>query len=71
METRIYEVNQEGKDTRLVDASSPSQASRHVAKDVITVTIPSTKRVAALMGKQVRIEQASAPAVVEPTTTPE
>jgi hypothetical protein len=61
METRIYEANQEGKNPRLVDASSPSQALRHVAKAVIEITIPNTKRVAELLKAGVEVETVSAP----------
>jgi hypothetical protein len=59
-ESRIYEVQVKGSPVvRLVDAVSAAQALRHVAKQQFEVTLPTTKRVAYLMGKGIVPEDAT------------
>lgn len=68
MQTRIYVVtsskNLTGQ-TRLIEASSQSQAVRHVAQDEYAVHVASPKDVAALMAAGARIESAQPPKSTE------
>lgn len=66
-ETRIYEVNQEGKKPRLVECASQAQARNHVSRGVIAVTIPTTKRVAELYAQGITAEK---PGATAPATDP-
>lgn len=61
MSTRIYTVTEKGSDkVRLVEASSQSQAIRHVVADRFEATAASGKDVAAAMQAGVKLETAGA-----------
>lgn len=63
MQTRIYVVSntKTPKPARLIEASSQSQAMRHVAQDEYCCEVASPKDVAHLMSTGVRIESAQPP----------
>lgn len=57
--TRIYEIaDEEVKMVELVEAISGPQALRYVASKRYTVSVPSPKRVAQLMGEGLRLQTA-------------
>ena len=61
--TRIYRVRDmdaEGEDSRLIEATSPSQAVRHAAKR-FNVAVASAKEVASLMARGLKVELAKEP----------
>jgi hypothetical protein len=59
VKTRIYKVvGLTPDDVRLVDASHPNAAIRHVAESIYSVSVASTKDVAALLGRGVKVEEA-------------
>jgi len=61
-DTRIYLVCIDGserpEDSRLVYASSPAQAQRHVAKKMLPVRVASQRDIARLVAAKVAIETA-------------
>lgn len=60
-DTRIYRVTDRSTQVpRLVEASNPAAAIRHVAKLRYAVDVPSAKEVAALMSSGYRVEVAGA-----------
>jgi len=64
--TRLYIVTGSGAPApRLVEATSPAQALRHVARDVFRVAIAGSLDVARLMREGVDVEQAGH----DPSTT--
>lgn len=62
MDTRLYYVKR--KDTvdkgRLVEASHPAQALRHVAKEILEVSVPTALEASKLIAEGVNPEDASA-----------
>jgi len=59
MNTRLYRVTQENTgDQHLVEATSASQALRHVTTGMFTVAVASTKDVAGMMANGVKVETA-------------
>ena len=64
MSTRIYAV-QAGEVFRLVEANSKQAALRHVAKDLINVSVANQKTLVAAMQDGVRVESASIQASAE------
>lgn len=63
MSTRIYVVSSKSniasdKGHRLVRASTPAQAMRHVAEGLFDVSIPSQERLIELGGKGIKVEVA-------------
>ncbi len=63
MQTRIYRVletlvSDMPPKARLVEASSPAQALRHVVAPRFKVDVPTTKDVAELMSGGAKVEQA-------------
>lgn len=61
-ETRLYEVNDtKAATTRLIEATNPAQAMRHIAASRFTVEVPNTLRVAELMQAGVKVEKAGEP----------
>lgn len=58
--TRIYEINDStapDANPRLIEAPNAAQAVRFISKRYVC-SVPSTKRVAELLGKEVKIEVA-------------
>lgn len=71
MDTRMYYVRNKDKiddKGRLVEASHPAQAFRHVARELLEVSLPTALEVARLMAAGVKPENANGP--VEPTIDP-
>lgn len=57
---RIYVVTGKGMDPRLVEASHPSIAMRHVAKGKFAVEVASQDDLVFLIGKGTKVEQLTA-----------
>lgn len=55
-QSRIYAVADKAGKVRLVEASHPSHALRHVASDTFTVKVPTQRELVDLMKKQTTIE---------------
>lgn len=55
--TRIYAVTL-GETTRLVRASHPSTAARHVAKDLLTVAVATQEQLVQMVSKGQKVEVA-------------
>lgn len=54
---RVYSVTEKaGGKVRLIEASHPSHALRHVASDTFVVKVPTQRELIDLMKKQVPIE---------------
>lgn len=61
MQSRIYAVtHKESGTTRLIAATNPAQATRHVVSDTFTVKAASAVLVGELMSKGVQLEHAPA-----------
>ena len=57
--TRLYVITGPGTPSpRLIEASTPAQALRHVARDVFTVAVAGSLEVAQLMRSGVSVERA-------------
>ncbi len=59
MSTRIYLVTINNEEKHLVDASSQSQAIRHVARNMFSAKPATTHEVAALIGDGAKVEKAT------------
>ena len=57
-QTRLYIVTAAQAAPRLVEATNPATALRHVARSLYSVAVASPKEVAALMAKGVTVETA-------------
>jgi hypothetical protein len=67
-QTRIYSVTDKAGNTRLVEASHPAHAMRHVAADTFTVKVTPQRELVDLLRKGVTVESVAHEQQELPTT---